>query len=116
MRQAFKTEIERAVKETGNEVVNEARRIVPVRTGRLRDSLKVGKAIKDLLSDPARLEVVISSDAPYWMFVEYGTRRMAARPYIRPAVEWGKNYLVERVGDAIHKVTISKATYKPWED
>ena len=116
MRQAMINEVQKAVKETGEEVINEARRIVPVRTGRLRASLRVGKVEKQLGTDPAYFAVNLSSDAPYWGYVEYGTRHMAARPYIRPAVEWGKYYLSERVEGAIQRATISRRFERPWEE
>ena len=29
----------------------------------------------------------LSQDAWYWRFVEFGTRKMAARPFLRPALE-----------------------------
>lgn len=32
-------------------------------------------------------------DAFYWFFVEYGTSKMSAKPYIRPAVAWLRAHL-----------------------
>jgi HK97 gp10 family phage protein len=36
-------------------------------------------------------------DAYYWRYVEFGTRKMAARPFIRPAFEAKKSAAVEAI-------------------
>ena len=41
--------------------------------------------------------VVIGSDAYYWRFPEYGTKFMAATPFVRPAAELESVDFVERV-------------------
>jgi len=48
----------------------------PVDTGRLRNS--ISHAVEDN-------EAVIGSDCEYASFVELGTRKMKAQPYLRPA-------------------------------
>lgn len=58
-------------------VQNEARRLAPVDTGRLRSSITVKRT-----PDGA----VVGSNVEYAPYVEYGTSRMAAQPYLRPAV------------------------------
>jgi len=53
-------------------------------TGLLRRSYKVVKTSAGyaiVQTAPRRLK------PPIWSFVEFGTRRMAARPHIRPAIE-----------------------------
>lgn len=52
-----------------------------VRTGRLRGSItwQLGR-------DAAGLYAVIGSNVEYAGYVEIGTERMAARPYLRPAL------------------------------
>jgi HK97 gp10 family phage protein len=59
-------------------VRDDAKRIVPVRTGRLRASIGI--------TDPGRERVVIDATAPYAGYVELGTRYMRAQPYLRPAL------------------------------
>lgn len=54
---------------------NTARSRVPVKTGRLRRSLKA-----EMTSDGARF----GSDVSYASYVEKGTRRMRAQPYLEP--------------------------------
>ncbi len=64
--------------QVGQAVVGDARTIVPYRTGRLysRISHKVVSA----------RTVRISARTRYAVYVELGTRRMAAQPYLRPAL------------------------------
>lgn len=58
----------------GEELADEMRVMAPVLTGTLRDSIDHIEAGG------------IAIDAPYWRFVEYGTSRMAPRPFINPAM------------------------------
>ncbi|MFN3621260.1 MAG: HK97-gp10 family putative phage morphogenesis protein [Nitrososphaerales archaeon] len=59
--------------------VDEGKRLAPVRTGRLRNSIRILERGRDY--------AVVGSDVEYAPFVEYGTRRISPRPYLRPAVE-----------------------------
>ena len=52
---------------------------VPVDTGNLKNSISVGAV------DENRAELWATTD--YAAYVEFGTRRMAARPFMRPSVE-----------------------------
>ena len=56
------------------EVATDARAIVPVDTGTLRDSIH---------TEPGKVVVT----APYAAFVEYGTADTSAQPYLRPAAD-----------------------------
>jgi HK97 gp10 family phage protein len=60
-------------------------------TGRLRSSITAssrGLYGRVTISDP---------DVYYWKFIEYGTVRASARPFVRPAVEAETNDFVDRV-------------------
>jgi HK97 gp10 family phage protein len=62
-------------------VAQRMRSLVPVRTGKLKSriaSTATGLNGRVGFSD---------RDAFYWKFVEYGTVRMPARPFVRPAAE-----------------------------
>ena len=63
----------------GEAIVDEAQRRVPVRTGDLLSSIGYYR------ESQGRYKVVAGMF--YASFVEYGTRFMAARPYLRPAFE-----------------------------
>jgi hypothetical protein len=60
-------------------VVNKARQLAPVDTGQLRDSI-------NYTFHAATLTLIVYAEAPHASFVEFGTSRMAARPYLRPAL------------------------------
>ena len=59
-------------------VRSKAINIVPVDTGRLRGSIAVEE-------DENKMEVMIGTNVKYAPYVEFGTCKMAARPYLRPA-------------------------------
>ncbi|AUG50489.1 TPA: HK97 gp10 family phage protein [Streptococcus pyogenes] len=71
--------IDAAVKNHAEKVKTEAMRIAPYDTGFLHDNIYTyypGKACAEIISN-----------AGYSGFLEYGTRKMHAQPFLRPAVE-----------------------------
>jgi HK97 gp10 family phage protein len=54
-------------------------RYVPVDVGNLKNSIHVGAVTED------RAELLATAD--YAAYVEFGTRNMAAQPYMRPSVQ-----------------------------
>lgn len=52
------------------------------RTGNLRRNVEWWQNRKTLT-----VQVGVTVDAPYGLFLEFGTRKMAARPFIRPIME-----------------------------
>lgn len=62
------------------DVLADARRGVPVDTGELQGSLEVEK------DESAKVYRVGSTDVEHSVYVELGTRKMAAQPYLRPAL------------------------------
>jgi len=69
-----------------------ARGLVPVEAGRLRDSIKLDKVDE--------LKMMVSADAPYSGFVEFGTRPHVIRPKVRRALRFevdGKVVFATRV-------------------
>ena len=61
----------------GEAVADEARAMCPVDTGRLRDSIAVSAG-----EDGAQ----ISANTDYAAYVEFGTYKMAAQPFLVPAL------------------------------
>lgn len=47
------------------------------------------------------IRVHVTSHAPYSAALEYGTSKMAERPFMRPAVEKNRKKLAEEVGQAV---------------
>ena len=43
----------------------------------------------------------LSQDAWYWRFVEFGTRKMSARPFLRPALEAKRREAVQAMKDRL---------------
>lgn len=74
-----------------------ARNICPKRTGNLAGSITVGHPSgRD--TQPGDLEIEIGPTAGYGAYVEFGTSRMGARPYMTPAAETAAAWLVEELG------------------
>ena len=80
---------------------------VPVRTGRLKTSLKIRtrkRKRKGILGvqvqTGTRAELGIAADAPgyYPIAVEYGTKHMAADPYLRPALDTNRDKALGIIG------------------
>jgi HK97 gp10 family phage protein len=80
-----------AVKSTADAIANDARARAPVATGFLRGSIHADTV-------EAGKEAVVSVDASYGAYVEYGTYKMAAQPYLAPAVEAHRNEFFEKCG------------------
>jgi len=72
-------------------ILFEMKKIVPVDTGRLRSSIVVQ-------GSPGRY-VVGPVGVPYASYVEFGTSRMRAQPYVRPAVQKYLDELAEKAAD-----------------
>jgi len=68
-----------AVKKKAEDIARDAKGRAPVQTGFLRSSIH---AVSVAEGKSAEVQV----DAPYAPFVEYGTYKMAARPFLSPAV------------------------------
>jgi HK97 gp10 family phage protein len=74
----MRREVEMELDVVGANMLDLSRSLVPVKTGFLRDSIAY---------DVRDLTIYFDAFAFYAPFVEFGTRFMAARPFIRPAVD-----------------------------
>ena len=89
-------------------MVQESRRIVPVRTGRLRASIRVGPDREAGRVGAAATTII--ADAPYAGYVEFGTSRMSPRPYLRPAVnKYARAYRDDLIDTAGKLITTRRA-------
>jgi len=70
--------IQQLLNRAGFEAEGLAKQAAPVDTGYLRGSLR---------TERGNLEVTIGTPAKYAPYVELGTRRMRAQPYLGPAVQ-----------------------------
>lgn len=89
-----------AVEEILRDVASEVRRTLRQgpsprsRTGRLADSIFVHL-------NPDRLGGVVGTDLPYGRHLEFGTRKMAARPWLHPTFERLKPRIRGRIAQAV---------------
>lgn len=85
--------------DTAEQTRQVAKARVPVRTGRLKASIRTQKTA------PLRREVIAdslkSAEESYAIFVEKGTSRQAPQPYMAPAVDAAEPSFFEKVGDLI---------------
>lgn len=86
------------VKKAALEIEAAAKARAPVRTGTLR------RSIHTVLSDGDRTATVGPS-VSYGIFPEFGTRHMAARPYMRPAAALVYPRFIDRLKAAIRAAT-----------
>lgn len=77
MRPEVQREVDRLLDRIGDAIEADAKRHCPVDTGDLRDSIRVVK------TDDG---IAVGSDLDYADDVERGTRKMAAQPFLRPAL------------------------------
>lgn len=84
--------IEKGLNKAGDIVVNRAKDIVPVDTGALRDS--ISKEVEG-----SKLSVGATED--YAAYVELGTSKMGARPYLRPAIENNISAIKQAISEAM---------------
>lgn len=78
-RRQIEDEVAARLENAGAAGVQAARELVPVETGRTRDSIAA-------TFDRATLTLQIHADTKWAIFIELGTSRMAARPFLRPAL------------------------------
>src|SRR5262249_8084431 len=79
--------VSRVLAQTAQEAAAIATQIVPVRTGALRASIFV--------QQDGDLRFLVGASQPYASFVELGTSRMEAQPYIGPAVNLARRHLID---------------------
>lgn len=87
-----------AMDETGAAAKAHAQSIVPVDTGRLRSSID---AIVDQSGGDQRRRLTLFAAAPYARYVEEGTARSPAQPFLRPAIDQEAPRLTQRIRAAL---------------
>jgi len=107
-------------------IQKEAKSRAPVDTGRMQKNIYV-KRIRELVTElsegwfvgvrmgpkrtkdkaTGKVSKDYSNDAWYWRFVEFGTRHVPARPFMRPAFESAKEAAVNAIAERL-KARIEK--------
>ena len=93
IRSKLDTEVGRVLRETAENIVNNAQSKARVDTGFMRDHIRVSRS-----SDT---EAEVESAAGYSGFQEYGTRYMSAHPFFEPAIREEIQKVQQRMRDAI---------------
>ena len=88
--------IEDTMKAGAGDLARAASGRVPVNTGALKKSIVVRE-------EGGKLSYVISATAPHARFVEFGTRKTPARPFMVPAAEEVFPALVDDLAGSINK-------------
>lgn len=71
-------------------VKDEAKRRSPVDTGNLRGSLN-----KEVVTEAGEIVGRVGTNVEYAGYVEYGTKRQSAQPYLRPALLENKEQITK---------------------
>ena len=77
-------------------LVSEATAVVPVLTGNLRSSISAGPASAN--------GVTVIAEAEYAAYVELGTSKMSAQPYMRPGIPRAITALVNTAVQEINSI------------
>jgi HK97 gp10 family phage protein len=93
----IKARVEAAITDQAENVATTARENCPVRTGALKRSIRVE------VGDGGMFAAVKAGgmEAPHAHLIEFGTRKMRARPYMVPALEQNKDAITRAIDDAI---------------
>ncbi len=92
-----KKDIKRELRRGAFQVADLAKDSVPVDTGRLRGSITIDD------SDLVRLQMRVGTNVLYGKWVEFGTRKMAARPFLFPAFFSKEGEIIRRIGNVLKK-------------
>ena len=91
--------VDAEMEDAAEELAYIAQELAPVRTGFLRSSIHVERI--------DHLALQVRADAEYAAFVEYGTHRQAAQPFMTPAMETIKQSYAPRIARRIREDALS---------
>jgi HK97 gp10 family phage protein len=95
--------LQRAAEEGAKEIQKEAERNAPRESGQLEENIVARVIPRGQKVGRARADVGPTKRAFYAAFVERGTSRMPAQPWLRPAFEASISNATEAVGRALRK-------------
>jgi hypothetical protein len=97
---ALDGKVAEAVQIVGERMADDARKFCPVRTGFLQSTIA--------LDQPAAAKWVfyLLARAPYAIYVEFGTARMAPRLFMTRAVELHAAEMIQEVKDAVFNAAV----------
>lgn len=89
-----------AMKVTTGQVQATAKQVAPKRTGYMANNISVEPVKKTATS----VTGTVNAKADYSSFVEFGTYKMAAEPFMRPAVSAGQSLFIKTTMDKLKEV------------
>ena len=89
-----------AMETTTGQVRDQAKQIAPKRTGNMANNITAEPVKKTTTS----VTGTVNAKADYSSFVEFGTYKMSAQPYIRPAVSDGQSVFIKTTTDKLKEV------------
>lgn len=81
--------------------IAEAKKLVPVKTGRLRSSIT-----GEVKQEQHEIFGMVGTNVDYAPHVEYGTIKMRAKPYLFPGIKVGVNAFASFLKEAINNIKI----------
>ena len=91
--------LQSSLRQGANVIRDEAKALAPVATGKLAASIKVRKVGRST-GDSVHM-VVTTGDAFWGNFLEFGTGRQPARPFMRPALDATGGAALVKIGKAM---------------
>lgn len=101
MGQSAEDVLQSAAEAGGKIALDDAKMRCPVDTGRLKNSLYLEKLKKS--PGKADVKVSIGKNEYYGVFVELGTSKSEAKPFLRPAVDENKDRIAKAINEAVLK-------------
>jgi len=90
---------QQALTASANLLQEETKKIAPVSTGNLRGNINVS----DVEDDEISVYVDQQGSAYYGHFLEYGTSKMRAQPFMYPAFHKNRSRIERRMADALRE-------------
>lgn len=91
----FPGEVSAAVRITALEIETTAKQLCPVA------KVAGGTLRRSILADTQEFSATIAPHTEYAAYVEFGTRKMAAQPYMLPAADMNEPKYVERIDQIV---------------
>ena len=98
---ALDGKVSEAVQIVGERMADDARKFCPVRTGYLQSTIALE------WPTGAKWVFYLLARAPYAVYVEFGTSRMAARLFMTRAVELHATEMIQEVKDAVFNAAVN---------
>ena len=93
----FDAQLDDVIQIAARNIESRAKQLVPVDTGDTQSSIEA--------RSPKKMEWRIGPTTEYAPFLEFGTERMSARPYLIPSIEHEKPRIKKAIEELIRKLS-----------